>query len=209
MRRSRSSPALLAPLALVLAAACASADAPTAPSKPEPVEALPALAPVCIDFNVPPLGTTWSVPGFPAGSWLFTETGVPVYSQPLLLPGPVSVYNFGRVEVPPVAIGAGPTGRAERFTYLVDFANVPFVITSVTFEWLDLGGVENLSASGSPVFIGELDSPPATIGGFPVNSAWTPLSGGGDKGRTRIGGNARRVLIGGEKLWVDRICANP
>lgn len=208
MRMSRRKLALLAPLTLVLAAACSSADAPTAPSPAAPKAAVLAAAPVCIQFNVPPLGTTWNAPGFPPGSFLFTEVGVPVFSERLLLPGPVPVYSFGRVEIPPIAIGAGPTGRAERFSYVVDFSNVPFPITSVTFEWLDLGGVENLAVNGSPVFIGELDTPPAFIGAFPVNSAWVAVPGG-DKGRTRIGGNARRVLIGGEKLWVDNICANP
>ena len=85
---------------------------------------------------------------------------------------------------------AGPQiARSNNINIGFNFTGVGFTATTVRFDWVDLGGVENLIVNGSPVFIGELDTPPAVLGGASVSTVSGPVLGG-DRGTTTVTVNA-------------------
>jgi hypothetical protein len=210
MRATRTTLALLFPLAL---AACADAVAPAGAPESGARAAAPAPAPagVCLDYNVPPLGTQWGGPpiGTPVGATVFVETGIRASVHPFN-DGATVFYLLARVEMPPVPVGVGPTGLARGISWGFDFSGLSFVPQTVTFEWLDQGAnpIENLRVNGSGLFIGHLHAPPAAIGGTVVGSAWAFVPNG-RRGQITLTGPVQRILVGGQLLWVDRVCAYP
>lgn len=198
--------AVLAPLTL---AACGTGDlTPTAPDAPR--EAALAMAPVCVFFNVPPLGATFGAPvGQPPGTFLFAENGIGVSTAKFFHPGGFTSYNRADIVNTPLAgFGAGKVARINNINLVFDFSGLSFVPSYVQFDWLDYGGHENLGVNGFGPFIGELDTPPAAIGPFPVNSASFAVFGG-DQGKTRLTGPVQRLLVGGQEFFLDNVCAYP
>lgn len=213
MRSTRTFAAAAATLAL---AACAP-DLPTEAASGASPAALGAVAaaappPVCIEFGPPPpLGTTWGVPtGTPPGSWILTENGVPMWIERLALPGGGSVYNFARIGVSPVPIGAGQQMLLDRSALRFDFSNVGFSVSAVTWEWYDPGAggtVENMAVNFGARFVGDITAP-ASVSGHPYSTVWG-AAGGGRRGQSKVGGPVRTLLVGGQQLWLDRVCAHP
>jgi hypothetical protein len=214
MTTIRTTLALLFPLAL---AACAEVVGPThdaADGEVARAAAAPvaAAAGVCLDYNVPPVGTQWGGPpiGTPVGSTIFVESGIRA-SVHTFNDGFTTFYGLARVESPPPQpFGVGPVGLARGISYGFDFTGLPFVPQTVTFEWLDQGAgmIENLRVNGSPLFIGQIHTPPAAWGGTAVASAWGPVPNG-LRGQITLTGSVFRILVGGQLLWVDRVCAYP
>jgi hypothetical protein len=208
MRFPRSVTASVATLAL---AACAP-DLPTgAAPDAAPGSAAAAPAPVCLEFGPPPpLGAVWGVPtGTPPGSWIFTEVGVPVVIDRFFPAPGTPTYNFARIAVSPVPIGAGQQGFTDRSTLRFDFSNVGFPVSSVTWEWYDPGSstVENMAVNFGARFIGDITAP-AAVSGHPYGVSWAP-AGTGRRGQSKVGGPVRTLEVGGHQLWLDRVCANP
>lgn len=165
---------------------------------------------MCVEFNVPAFGTVYGAPvATPPGAVVFVENAVPVSVHWFLDGGGGWQYNLARIEFPPVAFGVGQVARSNNINLGFSFGGVGFPVKTVTLEWLDLGGVENLSVNGSAIFVGELDTPPAVLGGAAVTSAWVAVPGG-QRGRLRISGaQIGRLMVGGQELWIDRVCAHP
>ena len=208
MRRSTPVSALLAALAL---AACSGADRVSgAPVEAErPREAAIAAAGACVEFNVPAFGTVYgSSVGTPIGALVFIENGIRVSVHQFQPAGGPLVYGNMRVENPPVPFGNPPVARSNNINIGFDFSTVGFAPQTVTLEWLDLGGVENLRVNGSPLWVGELHAPPAFLGGSAIAS-FPVVIPGGDKGTLKITGQTGRVWVGGQELWIDRVCAYP
>ena len=213
MTTIRTTLALLFPLAL---AACADAVAPAHDSADGVAAraAAPVAAPagVCLDYNVPPVGTQWGGPpvGTPVGSTIFVENNIRA-SVHTFNDGVTTFYGLARVEFPPPQpVGVGPVGLARGISYGFDFSALSFVPQTVTFEWLDQGAnpIENLRVNGSPLFIGQLHAPPAVWGGAAVTSAWAFVPNG-RRGQITLTGPVQRILVGGQLIWVDRVCAYP
>ncbi len=212
--RSHHTLALLLPL--TLAAACSEGLAPTSPAAAEPAQAAIAAAPACVDFE-PPLvaGTVW---GFSAGqpplTFVHAENGIRVFTEKFYLTGGGTAYRDARIGVPPVAFSAGQAARTLHINLIFDFTGVPFVPSSYTFDYLDPSGngaYENLRVNASPVFIGELNAPPAFLGGIPVSVAAGPfpVPPVGDRGTLKVGPGVTRLTVGGQDVWIDHVCANP
>ncbi|MEW5931381.1 MAG: hypothetical protein AB1941_28270 [Gemmatimonadota bacterium] len=202
--------------AAALALAACSPDLPTT-AAPDggaaPLAAVAAAAPlpVCLEFGPPPpVGAQWGAPfGHPPGTLMFVEAGVPVRIDRFFYPT-TTVYNFARIDVSPVPIGAGQQILTDRSTLRFDFTGVPFPVASVTWEWYDPGAggtLENMAVNGGPIFIGDITAP-AAVSGHPYATGWG-LAGTGRRGRSQITGPVTHMLLGGERLWVDRVCANP
>lgn len=185
-------------------------DAGRAPAG-DPGTVTAAAAPVCIEFGPPPpLGAVWGAPvGTPPGAWIFTENGVPVFIDRFFFPGPVAAYDHARIATSPVPIGSGQHAYLQRVNLRFDFSNVGFPISSVTWDWYEpaAGSVVNMQADGGALYIGNITAP-AFVSGRPYGVGWTP-AGTGRRGQSKIGAPVRIVQIGGEKLWIDRVCANP
>jgi len=209
MRPIRSLPAVL----LVLAGACA--ESPTDALSPDAASPAAVVVPACVEFGPPPaVGASWGGPlGTIPGSTVLVENAVRVYTNTFFWLGGGSTYNLMRIEPSFGGFGSGPQiARSNNINIGFDYANVGFVVRTVKFEWLDLGGNENLSVNGSPVFIGELDSPPAVLGGVAV-AATSVAVAGGDRGTITLTapttGAIKRFEVGGQELWIDRVCAWP
>jgi hypothetical protein len=211
--RSHHTLALLLPLAA--AAACSDLPTPTSPFA-EPQQVAIAAAPLCVDFE-PPLaaGTVW---GFSAGqpplTYVHMENGIRVFTEKFFLFGGTTAYRDVRIGVPPVAFSAGQAARALHINMIFDFTGVPFTPSSYTFDYLDPSGnaaYENLRVNASPVFIGELNAPPASLAGIPITIAAGPfpVAPSGDRGTLKIGPGVTRLTVGGQDVWIDHVCANP
>jgi hypothetical protein len=212
--RSHHTLALLLPLALATVA-CSERSTPTSPAA-EPATAAAAAAPACVDFE-PPLaaGTIW---GFSAGqpplTFVHAENGIRVFTEKFYLVGGGTAYRDARIGLPPVAFSAGQAARTLHINLIFDFSGLPFVPSAYTFDYLDVNGpqsYENLRVNASPVFIGELDTPPAFLAGVPISVAAGPFAVPpiGDRGTLKLGPGVSRLTVGGQDLWIDHVCAYP
>lgn len=212
--RSHHTLALLVPLVLA-AAACSEGPTPTTPAA-QPARAAIAAAPACVDFE-PPLaaGTIWGFSvGQPPLTYVHTENGIRVFTEKFFMFGGATAYRDVRIGVPPVAFSAGQAARALHINMIFDFSGVPFVPSAYTFDYYDpngTGAYENLRVNASPVFIGELDTPPAFLGGIPVSVAAGPFPAppSGDRGTLKVGPGVNRLTVGGQDVWIDHVCAWP
>lgn len=197
----------LAPLsAVALVAACDGAARVAGASADGAAPGRAALAPACVEFNVPPAGATFGGGWSPAGAVVFVENGVRVSANPFTFLGGGTTYGYFRIEPAPAGFGAGRAAFVRFANVGFDFTALPFVPSSVTFDWRDNGGEENLGVNGA-LFVGELDAPPAVLGGAAVNSV--VLVAAPQQGRTRVAGPVGRLWVGGAEIFLDRVCANP
>jgi hypothetical protein len=191
-------------------AACAAPDAEITGSA-RGAEPRLAPAPACFEFNGAPLNSQWGGPpvNTPAYTWLWNENGITNYLGTFNDGVNPPMYGVARVELPPAPFGAGPTGLTRGIVWGFDFSTLPFVPQGVTLEWLDLYNmaVENLRVNGA-LYIGPIHTPPAALGGAVVGASSVPI-GGGRKGTVKMSGTIWRIEVGGQLLWVDRICAYP
>lgn len=196
---------LLAPLALALSA-CAEDPAGLSPGDTSPRLA---VIPACVEFGPPPpIGAQWGGPvGTPVNSVVFVENGVRVSVHRFFTAGG-AFFNLMRIEAAFGGFGSGQIARSNNINIGFDYSVVGFAVKAVRFQWRDMGGVENLIVNGSPVFIGELDTPPAALGGVSVSSTSAPIPGG-DEGTTTLSGPISRFQVGGQEFWIDRVCAYP
>ena len=204
--------ALVLALGAASLAACGRSDQPvTGPTAAAPRTAVAAPAPVCVQFNVPPLGALFGSPvGTPVGAVVWTENGIPVSVNRFLQVTGAWSYGSLRIENAPAVftLGAGKTGHANNINVGFNFAGVGFPVNKVTFNWLNLGGYENLSINGSAIFVGQLSAPPAFLGGAAVGTVWGPVAGG-KQGTTTLTGPITKILVGGQEEWLDNVCAYP
>lgn len=212
--RTHHTLALLLPLALA-ATACSEGATPISPAA-EPAKAAIAAAPVCVDFEPPLLaGTVW---GFSAGqpplTLVHVENGIRVFTEKFALFGGGSAYRDARIGVPPFAFSAGQAARTLHINLIFDFSGLTFTPSSYTFDYYDPTGpnqYENLRINASGVFIGELNAPPASLGGSFISFAAGPFPAppSGDWARIKLSPVVNRLTVGGQDLWIDHVCANP
>ncbi len=214
MKTLRTTLALLFPLALAAGAEAVGPTHDAADGKAARAAAAPvaAPAPVCLDYNVPPVGTQWGGPpvGTPVNSTIFVENNIRATIH-TFFDGTTTFFGIARVESPPPQpFGVGPVGLARGISYGFDFTMLSFVPQTVTFEWLDQGNspIENLRVNGSGLFVGQIHAPPAAWGGVAVSAASVAVPNG-LRGQVKLTGPVQRILVGGQLLWVDRVCAYP
>lgn len=193
----------IVPLAALLSFAAACADAVTepaaTPAEPSAV-AVPPLA--CVKFGpMPPAGTIWGAPnGNIPGDVVLTESTIDVSVERFLAGG---VIFFGGARLEPAAlIGWG----WQNSVHLMDLnlryhfmAAGGWVLSQVQFNYLDLGGVENLAVNGA-LYVGNLAGAPAVLGGANVVVG---------AGAVTITGAVTDLVVGGQNLRVDNVCAAP
>lgn len=115
--------------------------------------------------------------------------------------------NVAQIDAPSARFGQGQTGRANNISYVFDFSGLAWRPSSVDFTFLDMGGLENFAVNGSAPHIGELTAAPASIGGAAVTSVSNPVQGGRSGAVSILGPAIGSVLVGGQELWLDEVCA--
>jgi hypothetical protein len=174
--------------------------------------ALPSQAQTCIKFEAPafPLGTTYGAPvGQVSGDLAFSFNLIDAYVFNFHTFGPGIAFNRAYIDNAPVAFSPGQSLRLNNISLELDLRNLGFTVRRVTFAYLDLGGYENLAINGS-LYVGEITSAPAVLGGANVAVSSTPLPPprSGKTGTVTITGNiVKSVRIGGQELWIDSVCA--
>lgn len=180
----------------VLSAACR-------PPGPKPKPAV-----VCVDFESPlvlaqQFGATV---GQTPGDLAFTTSGINVTVNKFDFPAGGGAFNRAYIDNPPVAFGTGQTIRSNNINLEFDFGQLGFAVSQVEFEFLDLGGFENLAVNGGGIFAGELSSAPNPTGGITYSVSKTPAQGG-SKGTVTVRGSVAQLTVGGQELWIDNVCA--
>jgi len=176
--------------------------------------ALPSAAqPVCVTFEPPAfvIGDVYGTPvGQVSGDLAFTSSGIDGYVYKFFLINSSTTFNRAYIDHAPVAFSAGQSLRTNNINLLFDFTHLGFIVKRVIFSYLDLGGYENLAPNPGSVYVGELSSAPPVINGASVAVTASPVPPPiiGKMGSVVIrASNIRTVLIGGQELWIDSVCA--
>src|SRR5262249_2247584 len=115
---------------------------------------------VCVNFEAPfTVGDQYGAPaGHHSGDVVFTSNGIPVSVHDFAFSGGGGTFNLAKIDVAPVPFGSGQSMRTNNINLEFDFGAIGFAPREVRFEFLDLGGVENISVNGSPIFVGDLSA---------------------------------------------------
>lgn len=165
---------------------------------------------ICVDFESPlALGTQYGkpVPQNPGDIAFTTASGVIVKIWDFHYVGGGGTFNLAKIDKAPTPFGNNQSIRTNNINLEFDFSRIGFTTAQVDFEFLDLGGFENISVNGSsPVFVGELSKAPTPIGGVKLAVSETPVTSG-KKGTVTLIGAVKTLSVGGQEFWVDNVCA--
>jgi hypothetical protein len=163
----------------------------------------------CVDFESPlVLGTKYGAPvGNAPGTVVFTQDGMHVSVQDFVWTNGGGTFNFAQIEKPPVGVGSGQCLHANNINLEFDFTGLGPQPMTVQFEFLDLGGFENISVNGDPMppFAGELTTVGPSLGGVHISMTVTPVQGG-KIGIVTLSGQVKTLRIGGQEFWLDNVC---
>ena len=159
----------------------------------------------CVTFDSLNIGDRFGDPIHTTGEWVFNQEGIDVYVEWFeWFSG--GTFNFCEVQGPMMGFGQGFIMGMNNICLRFDMTNLPFIPGKVTLDYLDMGGFENFSANGHPVYVGEI----TTIPNFPGATTFvtsTPLSGG-FTGTVEATGQVTEIWIGGQEFWIDNICTH-
>ena len=162
---------------------------------------------VCVDFE-PPLtvGKQYGAPaGHNPGDVVFTSNGIPVSVYDFNFSGGGGTFNVATIALAPVPFGTGQSINTNNISLEFDFNSLGFLPKEVSFEFLDLGGIQNLSVNGSSIFVGDLSSVPTPIGGANIFVSTVPVAGG-KTGTATLSGVIQKLRVGGQEFWIDNVC---
>jgi hypothetical protein len=164
---------------------------------------------VCVDFETPlVVGTQYGAPaGQTPGSTVFNSAGIAVSVENFNYATSGGTFNLARVEAASASFGTGQVVRTNNINLEFDLSGVGFAVTSLDFDFLDMGGNENLAVNGSPLFSGERTSAPTPTGGANLSFASTAITGG-KVGKATLAGPLKSMLVGGQEFWLDNLCAH-
>lgn len=188
-------------LALALPLAACGDEGPTAAAGP-PAQSVSAATAACVTFDAPlPLWTWWGSPSHAPGTVVHVENAIPVRVERFLFRG-TSAYDRARVEPPPVAgFGTGQVAFTHYINLHFDLGQLGWTPNHVRFQFEDVSQstAENLVVNGA-AHIGTIQAAPAVLGGVSVTVAgnWVDLVG-----------PVSSLWVGGQKFWIDELCASP
>jgi len=168
------------------------------------------LSKVCVDFEPPlVLGTKYGTPSGqnPGGLAFTTANGIPVTVWDFNSINGGSNFGLAYIDSAPLPSGSGQNIRSNNINLEFDFSRLGFQASQVQFEFLDLGGFENIAVNGGPIFAGELSAAPNPINGVNYNIVKNPVRGG-YSGTMTLSGAVQRVRIGGQEFWIDNVCVS-
>ena len=151
-----------------------------------------------MDFQSVPVGTKYGGDvGNVAGQVVLTQDGITMSVEQFHLN---QFTGFFQAEV------TGPSNdhqlAIDNISVLFDLANVGFNVTSLTLEYVELGGNDNFAVNGGSILqLAELTDIPSNVA--PGVTALV------DAGLIALTGKIDSVLIGGQELTIDSIVAVP
>lgn len=198
-------------LAVLLCVAAAACGDDTGTQATAAGAALAGGAPVCVEFGPPPAaGTVWGSPvGHVPGQLVHTENSIDVLVRPFFWVGGGSAFNYAEIDLPPIVFANGQAAETNNINLQFYFGNLTWLPTKVFFNYLDLGGNENLSVNGSAFYVGDIALAPAVVGGRNVNVTSAPVWGGTTGTVTIWGGSIKHFTTGGQEYFIDKVCAVP
>ncbi|HPF36777.1 MAG TPA: FlgD immunoglobulin-like domain containing protein [Candidatus Krumholzibacteria bacterium] len=160
-----------------------------------------------VDHSTLTVGDAWGSPyGDAPGDWMFTEDGIPVHIDQYQSVTGGFFFNFCEVTPALAGFGSGNAMNLNNVSNVYHIGATGYVTTEVTFEFLDLGGQENLQVNAAPRYVGELAAAPAAIApGVTFSVITTPVPGG-IRGKVTLTGDVQRLLVGGQEFWIDELC---
>jgi len=160
-----------------------------------------------VDHSSLSVGDAWGSPyGDAPGDWMFTEDGIPVHIDEYQAVTGGFFFNYCEVTPAPAGFGSGNSMLINNVVNVYDIAATGTTTTEVTFEFLDLGGEENLQVNGAPRYVGDLALAPAAIAPGVTFSVVTAPVPGGIRGKVTLTGDVQRLLVGGQEFWIDEVC---
>lgn len=116
-------------------------------------------------------------------------------------------FNKASIESMLVPSGVGQSMRLNNISVNFDFSALNFIPSRVTFGFLDFGGEINMGINGNPSHVGYMASFPPTIGTASVAIGSTPVPPSASSGKITLNGAIKTLLIGGQELLIDEVCA--
>ncbi len=116
--------------------------------------------------------------------------------------GSSEFFFFAEVAGPATQPFATNALSLDNISIRFDFADVPFSVNEVTFDFFDLGGSSNLAVNDAPLFVLN------PLSALPTNVA-PGVTAIVDGGHIALVGPIQSLLIGGQELVVDNITAVP
>jgi hypothetical protein len=159
---------------------------------------------IVIDFESLPYGSRYgSTEGDVPGDLAFSQDGIDVRLRQFVLG---SWSGFSRAEVGGFTDSAFPTTpiTISNINLEFDFSQLPFDIDEVSFEYVDMGGSENLGVGSQLLQVSSLDRLPASIGGASVLVTQNGIPGG-QRGIVTLRGAIELLTIGGQEFGIDNL----
>jgi hypothetical protein len=178
---------------------------------PSPAPVPPQVA--CVDFDTLAAGTQYGQPaGQAPGDVAFTTAnGITVRVRDFVLVNGTVTFNSANIETAPVAFGSGQSIRTNNINLEFDFTGIGFAPSLVKFEFVDLGGSQDIAINGgsTPPFAGKLSAAPNPLNGvfIALSSASVPPPTAGISGTVDLKGLVKNLEIGGQEYWIDNVCA--
>ncbi len=152
------------------------------------------------------VGTAWGSPyGDAPGDFLFSEDGIPVFAE-LFDWGGGTAFNYTQIVPAFLPLGAINVAELNNISQRFDIGALGITTDSVSFEFYDQGGTENLGVNGHPLFVGDLHTVPAAyFPGVSVNVTWS-WAGPDIYGVVTITGDVQELIVGGQEFHMDNVC---
>ncbi|MBT7311706.1 T9SS type A sorting domain-containing protein [bacterium] len=153
------------------------------------------------------LGAMWgSGYGDSPGDHIFTEDGIDVsvhefddtYSM---------MFNYALIATANAPIGTDNVMLTSNINLGYDFTGLG-TVDSVTIDFFDGAGVENLQVNGSGLYVGEFEAMPANIAtGVTLSVDYIDYTTY-QVGTITLVGNVETLKIGGQQFYLDNVCAH-
>lgn len=160
----------------------------------------------CIDFEAPlAVGDQFGSPTYAPGDVVFSQGGIEVAVAEFHDGAPT--LNHADIMAAPPVFGSGQVVFLNNIALVFDFTGLAFSPQRVTMDYLDQGGEENLAVNDdpAPAYAGELTATTSPLGGVDL----TFSSSGSGAGSAEFLGLTEKLLVGGQELSLDNVCAHP
>ncbi len=153
----------------------------------------------CVTFNNLAVGTQYGgAHGNSPGDLIFTENGIRVFVEEFQT-GVGPFFNTATVSMS--GFGSGNYMDVNNINLAFDFSGLSGAVSSVTLDYFDLGGIENIAVNGDPIFSGDISSAPTSWSGGTVTLSFAA-------NKLILNGPVYYLIIGGQEFGLDNVCAN-
>jgi len=155
----------------------------------------------CVDFETLAIGTNYGNGINAQGEVIFTQNDIPVTVEYFEWTGGGGMFGTATVMDGTGIFGTMNSMWTNNINLGFDFTGIGYMHNRVSFDFADLGGNENISVNGEPIFAGELNMAPMPPG---ITMIITDM---GDFMRATLYGNVETLVVGGQEFQIDNVCA--